>query len=278
MAADREQAANDLNAKLRLEAQFRANLRDSNRTLFSEFIQALGATGQIPLENPDRLSGSLLAHYLAVGLVFNRRLRDQLVFPNGITSQEEVAIDQALGGFFSRRSREQSAFIAQTDRLNMIDSVGVAEQERQRLAEMGTDDALQSRRGFALVAGAVFARKLRGRESGIVCLETQVPAEAAKLTEAQVLLGEPPSVTGGPGGGGVGSKEWVTQGDELVRTSPFDHLSADGQKVSTNEAFEVSGERLNHPSDTTLGASVGNVINCRCAAVHDVAAIARSRR
>lgn len=59
---------------------------------------------------------------------------------------------------------------------------------------------------------------------------------------------------------------WVTQGDSLVRTEAFNHLAADFQK-KVNGTFTVSGEKLKFPGDRSLGASAGNVINCRCSAV-----------
>lgn len=56
-------------------------------------------------------------------------------------------------------------------------------------------------------------------------------------------------------------KRWVTQGDDRVRDK---HASADGQEVPIDEPFEVGGELLMYPADTSLGASADNVINCRC--------------
>lgn len=66
-------------------------------------------------------------------------------------------------------------------------------------------------------------------------------------------------------------KQWLTSRDSRVRTptksSPFDHRSADGQVVPIDQPFLVSGERLHYPGDRSLGASAGNVINCRCTVV-----------
>jgi len=42
------------------------------------------------------------------------------------------------------------------------------------------------------------------------------------------------------------------------------HLAAEGQKVPTDAMFNVGGEMLMHPGDSSHGASAGNVINCRC--------------
>jgi hypothetical protein len=39
---------------------------------------------------------------------------------------------------------------------------------------------------------------------------------------------------------------------------------ADGQRVGVDDVFTVGGERLRFPSDSSLGASAKNIINCRC--------------
>ncbi len=63
-------------------------------------------------------------------------------------------------------------------------------------------------------------------------------------------------------------KIWVTMGDDLVRTFPFDHDSANGQEQFIDDPFVVSGELLQFPGDWSLGASLGNLINCRCSALY----------
>ena len=73
-------------------------------------------------------------------------------------------------------------------------------------------------------------------------------------------------------------KIWRSQGDSRVRTGVFNHLSADGQRVPVSEPFTVSGESLMWPGDTSYGASVGNVINCRCSAIYEAESIEELRR
>lgn len=58
-------------------------------------------------------------------------------------------------------------------------------------------------------------------------------------------------------------KEWDSAGDRRVRHS---HKEMDGQKVQFNMPFvsPISGARLMHPGDTSLGAPASETLACRC--------------
>lgn len=62
----------------------------------------------------------------------------------------------------------------------------------------------------------------------------------------------------------VVSHTWVTMGDAKVR--PW-HQAANFQTVPRTEPFIVNGEYLRYPGDTSMGASMANVANCRCSEV-----------
>jgi hypothetical protein len=70
---------------------------------------------------------------------------------------------------------------------------------------------------------------------------------------------------------GIDNKWWISTIDKLTRGMKpgdrFNHVAADGQIVKNNEAYTVSGEKLIHPGDSSLGASAGNIIHCRCTSV-----------
>ena len=59
---------------------------------------------------------------------------------------------------------------------------------------------------------------------------------------------------------GKSEKEWNAI---FVRTRA-EHAEADGQTVQIDEPFTVGGELLQEPGDSTLGASLWNIINCQC--------------
>ena len=56
------------------------------------------------------------------------------------------------------------------------------------------------------------------------------------------------------------NKFWVSAFDERTRDS---HIGV--QFVDINEPFQVGSDLMMHPGDSSLGASAGNIINCRCA-------------
>jgi hypothetical protein len=220
------------------------------------------------------LTALLAEHYDSVGPEFSDQITQILPTEIEATDSETEAIAAALAIFFGTRAPEQSEIITGTNQRDIQASIDTAIAVSQEEAAAGRP---QARTEIALIAGAVLSRKLRGRVTGIASLETQAPAETAKATEAQVLTGQPPSVTGGTLRKVGVEKEWFTQGDERVRTA---HILADSQKQDINIPFKVGGQLLRFPGDTGLGATAAMVINCRCSSVvsrEDVFAIRRKK-
>lgn len=60
-------------------------------------------------------------------------------------------------------------------------------------------------------------------------------------------------------------KTWMTRMDKFVRDA---HQMALFQTVRATLPFVVGGEQLMYPGDMSLGASIGNVANCRCSAIY----------
>lgn len=57
-------------------------------------------------------------------------------------------------------------------------------------------------------------------------------------------------------------KAWDAIRDEATRDA---HFNTDPTVwIDMEDAFEVGGEYLNYPGDITMGATAGNVVNCRC--------------
>lgn len=60
-------------------------------------------------------------------------------------------------------------------------------------------------------------------------------------------------------------KQWETIGDGKVRVS---HQIARGQIQPIEEPFVLEGGLLQYPGDGSLGADLGEIINCRCISVY----------
>jgi HK97 family phage portal protein len=67
-------------------------------------------------------------------------------------------------------------------------------------------------------------------------------------------------------------KRWLSYVDDRTRggENGCDHISADGQERELHQPYDVSGEQLMFPGDTSLGASAGNIVNCRCTETYEV--------
>jgi len=261
MAAN--EARRDLTEKLRFERLLADEIRAFNRRMVRGTVGEYGRTGR-PFDastvQPE-LAEILLKHYDRVSPEFDNQITDILPEDIEATDAETAAIASALALFFAARAPEQAGIITGTNQRNIDDSITAAISVSQEEAAAGRP---QTRFDIAALTGAVLSRKLTGRVTGIASLETQAPAETAKATEAQVLTGQPPSITGGTLRETPVAKEWVTVGDERVREA---HVLADSQTMTLNAPFQVGGELLRWPGDTSLGATAGNVINCRCSSV-----------
>ena len=101
------------------------------------------------------------------------------------------------------------------------------------------------------------------RADTIAVTETQKAAEGTK----QIASSTSEEIVAAGGLGAVmlrTIKEWITRLDLRVRSA---HQLAHGQIRQLEEPYLVDGEQLMYPGDMSLGASIGNVVNCRCNSV-----------
>lgn len=115
-------------------------------------------------------------------------------------------------------------------------------------------------------------RAFKGRQAMIALTETQFMAERSKNIEAAVISRggdvDPSSINDGVVAGNPDvKKEWAAILDDRTRGG---HAMADGQTQNMNDPYIVNGEYLMYPSDTSMGASLGNIINCRCSSLYGV--------
>lgn len=261
--------AQDLKDKIRLERLLRPEIGRYNRDTVREFVRSLGLFNNVPniSQRNSELASILLRHYERVGGIFSNRIAPDLSSDTGITSAETAAILAALSQFYVGLAQSRAAQINKTTQSDARKALG--------LAQPPTDGPRLSQLEVAATAGGILNVQLKRRLSTVVMTETQTIAEAAKATEAEILVGTIPSVSGGSPRQSEINKEWVSQGDDIVRPP---HLAADGQKRGLNIPFTVGGEELRWPGDRSLGATLGNTINCRCGTKYDTQEIIDLRR
>ncbi len=214
----------------------------------------------------------LSGHYQEVSEGFSGNISGRLPAVVKPTGAERQLIDDTLARALTDRAAAQTQIINSTTDKLMEQSATAARRETQRLAvETGVARSAEEE---ALEAGRTLERRLAGRSGGITSLETQAPAEMSKMVEAEVLLGHTPQVAGGAYSETGVIKTWWSMGDDIARD---DHLMADQQEQQIDQPYTVGPDQLMVPGDSSLGAPIGQVINCRCASVIDEEAIAQAR-
>lgn len=67
--------------------------------------------------------------------------------------------------------------------------------------------------------------------------------------------------------GTIWKKRWLTAGDEKVRDSH--RAIGKAEAISVSQAFQLEGGPMMFPGDGSLGASAGEICNCRCTVVYE---------
>ncbi len=263
--------ASDLNEKRDLERALLSSLRGLFRRISKEIRQAL-RDGDPP---PDvfeltraNVELRLNQHYKRVVKVFGRRLSDAMPPDLAPGPVEALFIETEILGILAERAVRQADFMAHTAK-----NTSKVAHRKGRLSIIDNDDLGDP--DLPQIVATLFIRRQLVHAKAAAETETQMASESAKGIEAMRLvgIGTDEIKRRGLTTEVVAFKIWRSQGDSRVRpadtNSPFDHLEADGQRIRVDDAFEVSGERLMWPGDISLGASIGNIIRCRCSAIYD---------
>ena len=237
MAAN--QARIDLAKKLRFEIQFRRQVR---RAFFMElgiFRRQIVPEGQ--LTNPEELS----ALWLRTVLGQYNRVVPAFSIPIGLDPVSRDILDDKLQTFIRNSSIQDSGFITRTSTKNMLLArvAGVTFLNENKVPVTQTS--------LTRVGSRILRRLQRPRAENITVTETQSAAEGSKKITSKVEE--------------KNRKEWITVSDSKVRPA---HISAHGQVRFMDNPFDIGGDKLGYPGDTSLGARVGNVAYCRCAAIY----------
>lgn len=270
-----QSVAKDLATKIKLEYAFKKDLRNLFQDITKRFEEVYSQTGQVLPANifQDELRKVLAKNYKIISKNFDGKLRMQA--KNMLWDMENKAIDSShlvyhyfkeqkrideeinseINGYIARHSGQQSDIITQTNHDEMKNSVNSVVNNAVKAG------VLADRKDIAKAASSDFEKKSISRIATIATTETQNIAEYSKWIEARKVenLGKLGNINKGQV-----KKQWVTVLDERTR---FQHVAADGQVQFNEVPFVVGGDKMMMPGDPSLGAEVGNFINCRCSAV-----------
>ncbi|MCK5292984.1 MAG: hypothetical protein KAR39_13320 [Thermoplasmata archaeon] len=254
-------AAEQLAKKLRLEAVVRPELNRFFRTISRTIRPVWVSTGQMPNLDPFQadLTALLRKHYARV----------QRSFRGDTTKSLMRSINEKQDEIPNVMLETEAALIVAANERAPIQATRILETTQDEFNTILADVAVS-----AAVAGEVLTRqqeatritqdfnsRIPGRTNTIAMFETQAMAEETKLIEADTIAATG-AVVAGIAIAQQMQKTWNTILDERTRDS---HVLADLQNRQQGQPFMVQGQLLRVPGDTSLGASLGNVINCRCA-------------
>lgn len=147
-------------------------------------------------------------------------------------------VEDDLKVFLLNRATRSVYLISKTERNAVSDIIARGIKEGLGIPEIA-DNLLKSTRG---IRGKSIASTIARTETGIVGSYSQ--NRGAEIAQNQGIQF---------------NKQWIAVDDVRTRNS---HAEVDNQIVGMSELFNVSGDLMSHPHDTS--ASAGNVINCRC--------------
>lgn len=181
-----------------------------------------------------------------------------------------ASIKEDLKAFRINQTRLISPELTKTTGKHIREAVISAEKSVASEAEDATEQLPRKEKNkrIAKLAKVNFKRKSNPRPKLIAVTETQKTAESTKDIERKnyVLIRNSSTAVLAEIEKGAIDEYWVTMGDDVVR--PW-HLEADFQKKE-NGFFIVKGQRLTYPGDNAHGASLDNILGCRCSAVTSI--------
>lgn len=285
LATRRRQSGEDLATKVRLERIGVTEINELFDTIAADLASFYAITGTVQNAQSyiPELTGILTRQFNRANRAFSNQL---ITFirenPNGEADNLRAQLTILANGrgttldvmLLEMEGRARAKFIEFTEpsvqeavrqitgtNQKMLET-SVLKARAALLDELGREPTQQEIAGrastFARVAG-------KNRAPSIITTQNQKASEATKEFERNELIsvrnsidsriqGLPPLKV---------TILWMTIGDDLVRGS---HLEADFQERE-GDTFTVQNQLLRFPGDTSLGATVDNVANCRCNAI-----------
>lgn len=249
-----QRAAESLKKKLLLEKTFKPVVSRFLKGLNKDFAVIYSKTGKVLSLDPytTTLENVLKRHYKTVSIDFTAH-NTVLFKKNNDLKLEIKAVNEfvtKLTYIINNRAEEQAKNILKTSSDKYFEKAKrfVEEIEKEGIAFDSVEDKYKA---ISNKVKADMDSEIEFRAEMIAITETQNIAENTKQLSIEVNAGI----------GNVPTKVWVAILDEKTRNA---HAMADFQDRPYDKPFDVMGEQLMFPGDTSLGASKKNVINCRC--------------
>lgn len=273
-AKARELAEKEIDEKKALELILGADLVLFLTQLANDYEVVYTATGKIiNLDESylDELKSLLKKNYRRVSDIFGKKTRQQIediidfdIYEPIPEAQEELGkkIAMAIGAYLLTRADDIAPKIASTIQDELIKKTNEVIVDYASRGEAIKNAEIASTVSNEFTAWGV-------KHSPIISTtEVQQVAEGSKYTE-NMAVGEL-AVEGGELTTEAiqkgSEKVWITAGDEKVRES---HSAIDGKVIPADEAFVTGmGGRMMYCGDMNLGASLSDVINCRCETIY----------
>ncbi len=280
-----ERAEDELRTKMRLEKPLAVASRQLLRAMSDDMATQYQSNGTVLDADQyfDEWVGLLTPTYRRAGRLFgNQTTRELNQFGDdpdhslliaaftALAAARGTSVDVQIQEYNIRNQERKLDFIRRQvpQRASIITETNQREMD-QALADASADLISSGEAVTSAAVATLAARKFRDRSlwrgNTIAATEVQNASEGQKQIEARTLDETLRPVSNQELGALQTIKEWHTQGDEKVRQA---HVEADLQRQRFLDPFVVAGELLRFPGDSSLGASTGNTINCRCVSVH----------
>lgn len=254
-AERQRQGALDTAKKMRLEIPFAKDIRRILKAISDDFYNEYIRSGTVIDVNAyrDDLNAALKKNYRNIMAKFKNNLRS------------EKAINENIEGTLKQYIDTHS--VAQTGLILNTTNELLNEDLRGSIFALAESGQELTNENIADLTWKKNSARVAGRANTIATTETQNMAETTKQTEADELAIAGAVVAGVTIAQNILKKRWSAFLDEKTRAN---HAIADGQVRNITQPFIVNGQLLNYPGDSSLGASAGNVVNCRCWVTYEV--------
>lgn len=247
MAHTSQLTLNELPKKIKNERKMARDFNEIFRQMSDSLTLGLAVSGVvIPFAQFNKdVEAILRKNYRVTARDFKFSARDRFDIDRDVDAQKiDIGIDQFIN---------RNAPLSSSEIINTTENVARVAEREVRLAAEEEGRSLSDTEKATLI-GIVFLRRNKNRVQTISQTEIQNIAESTKQIESDALI---------ISGNLKAKKVWDAILDSKTRAA---HARADGQVRDVDQPFDVDGEKLMFPRDASLGASLGNLINCRCSA------------